>query len=256
MADKNMSNFLATDNVPDTIFGIPVVSRREDYTEEDIAFFKEHPEAGGYYDMGEDGNEAASSAEEVPTQGMGEVQPGEPVGAVVPQMAEKGGDAFADRANAAVVETVDFLRTHEGFRPDAYRDTGGVPTIGYGQTNIAGRAVAMTDRGMSEPDARKWMETRVRENAVSLYKRHPWMQKLSTGALAAAYDLAYNMGDGIFTKAKSPGFNRRLDAGEDPETVFWSELPTYIGGKDADAQTRKGLRNRRNDAIRRWKGAK
>ena len=52
MADGNMSNFLATDKVPDTIFGIPIVSRREDYTEADIAFFKEHPEAGGYYDMG------------------------------------------------------------------------------------------------------------------------------------------------------------------------------------------------------------
>lgn len=56
MADGNMGNFLATDKVPDTIFGIPVVSRKEDYTEADLAFFKDHPEAGGYYDMGE--NEA------------------------------------------------------------------------------------------------------------------------------------------------------------------------------------------------------
>ena len=56
MADGNMGNFLATDKVPDTIFGIPVVSRKEDYTEADLAFFKDHPEAGGYYDMGE-GNE-------------------------------------------------------------------------------------------------------------------------------------------------------------------------------------------------------
>lgn len=64
MADQNMSNFLATDKVPDTIFGIPVVSRREDYTEADVAFFDEHPEAGGYYDMGEgtpeDGSEEGS----------------------------------------------------------------------------------------------------------------------------------------------------------------------------------------------------
>ena len=55
-----MSNFLATDKVPDTIFGIPIVSRREDYTEEDIAFFKEHPEAGGYYDMGDEDTEPES----------------------------------------------------------------------------------------------------------------------------------------------------------------------------------------------------
>lgn len=51
-----ISNFLATDKVPDTLFGIPVVSRREDYTEADLRFFKDHPEAGGYYDMGDKEN--------------------------------------------------------------------------------------------------------------------------------------------------------------------------------------------------------
>lgn len=62
MADRNMSNFLATDKVPDTIFGIPVVSRREDYTESDLAFFRDHPEAGGYYDMGEDEDKESQGA--------------------------------------------------------------------------------------------------------------------------------------------------------------------------------------------------
>lgn len=53
-------NFLATDKVPDTIFGIPVVSRREDYTKADLRFFQEHPEAGGYYDLGEETPEDGS----------------------------------------------------------------------------------------------------------------------------------------------------------------------------------------------------
>ena len=48
-----MANFLATDDVPQTLFGIPFVSDGEQYTERDLAFFKEHPEAGGYYDMGD-----------------------------------------------------------------------------------------------------------------------------------------------------------------------------------------------------------
>lgn len=52
-----LANFLATDKVPPTIFGIPVVTRREDYTEADIRFFQEHPEAGGYYSMGDEGEE-------------------------------------------------------------------------------------------------------------------------------------------------------------------------------------------------------
>lgn len=47
-------NFLATDETPDTLFGIPVVADRSQYTPEDLAFFRKHPEAGGYYDMGDD----------------------------------------------------------------------------------------------------------------------------------------------------------------------------------------------------------
>lgn len=46
-----MGNFLVTDDVPETLFGFKIVADEKDYTEEDRAFFKEHPEAGGYYDL-------------------------------------------------------------------------------------------------------------------------------------------------------------------------------------------------------------
>lgn len=55
-------SFLATDRVPETIFGIPVVSRPEQYTEADLAFFREHPEAGGYYDLGDGAPETPRQA--------------------------------------------------------------------------------------------------------------------------------------------------------------------------------------------------
>lgn len=42
-----LGNFLATDNVPETLFGFPIVAK--DYTPEDLAFFKAYPEAGGFY---------------------------------------------------------------------------------------------------------------------------------------------------------------------------------------------------------------
>ena len=45
----------AGDSAPETIFGIPVVS--EGYTEADLAFFDEHPEAGGFYQMGDETDE-------------------------------------------------------------------------------------------------------------------------------------------------------------------------------------------------------
>ena len=50
----HLSNFLATDDVPQTLFGIPIVSNESQYTEADLEFFRNHPEAGGYYDMGDE----------------------------------------------------------------------------------------------------------------------------------------------------------------------------------------------------------
>lgn len=54
MANKDLSNFLATDEVPGSLFGIPVVSAPEQYTENDIAFFEAHPKAGGFYELGKE----------------------------------------------------------------------------------------------------------------------------------------------------------------------------------------------------------
>lgn len=57
MANKDLSNFLATDEVPESLFGIPVVASPEQYTESDIAFFQEHPKAGGFYELGDEATE-------------------------------------------------------------------------------------------------------------------------------------------------------------------------------------------------------
>lgn len=47
---EGFGNLLATDAVPATLFGVPVVS--DGYTETDTRFFRDHPEAGGFYEMG------------------------------------------------------------------------------------------------------------------------------------------------------------------------------------------------------------
>ena len=60
-------NFLAKDEVPESIFGISVVQDEDAWTEADLEFFRKHPEAGGYYDMGEETPEDGS-AEGAPTQ--------------------------------------------------------------------------------------------------------------------------------------------------------------------------------------------
>lgn len=50
----SFTNFLASDDVPESIFGIPIVQDESRYTERDIEFFKENPKAAGFYDMGDE----------------------------------------------------------------------------------------------------------------------------------------------------------------------------------------------------------
>lgn len=59
----HLSNFLATDDVPQTLFGIPIVSNESQYTEADLEFFRNHPEAGGYYDMGDEPDDPSQGDE-------------------------------------------------------------------------------------------------------------------------------------------------------------------------------------------------
>lgn len=47
-------NFLATDDVPETLFGFPVVQDKSQYTEKDLEFFRKNPKAAGFYDLGDE----------------------------------------------------------------------------------------------------------------------------------------------------------------------------------------------------------
>lgn len=224
-------NFLATDRVPETIFGIPVVSRPEQYTEKDIAFFKEYPEAGGYYDLGDGAEESQGDQDGGDSKDFGKT-------------------THAERTAAAVAEVIPFIKEHEKFRPEAYKDSVGRWTIGYGQTTINGREVRKGDK-ISEKDAAAFVEKRVRDNVAKLDAQNAWTQNLSVGALAALYDVAYNAGHGVFSEEKSPNLNATMsDADMDFDAILWHELPTYV---HAGGQRVQGLVNRRNDAINKWR---
>ena len=58
----NFRNFLATDDVPDSIFGYPVVQDESRYTKSDLRFFKENPKAAGFYDTGEEADAGTQEA--------------------------------------------------------------------------------------------------------------------------------------------------------------------------------------------------
>lgn len=63
---RDFTNFLATDEVPETLFGYPVVQDERGYTESDLRFFQENPRAAGFYDTGEDEEDDGEYVEDVP----------------------------------------------------------------------------------------------------------------------------------------------------------------------------------------------
>ncbi|MBQ2437780.1 MAG: hypothetical protein II265_06820, partial [Clostridia bacterium] len=96
-------NFLATDKVPDSIFGIPVVSKAQDYTPADREFFRRYPEAGGYYDLGDggasrQGAQAAGSAQADPWRLNAEEQ------AEYDRVKAAGREAFVRGINERIAE--------------------------------------------------------------------------------------------------------------------------------------------------------
>ena len=137
---RQMSSFLATDDVPQTLFGIPIVSDESQYTEADLEFFRNHPEAGGYYDMGDgpvqDGTEegapvqddmptgkakpSAVTDEELFVRGrklINKLQDGDKV-----QLLRRGGFTAAARKNSAVTDEA-LLRGPYGKTGSFYRIT-------------------------------------------------------------------------------------------------------------------------------------
>lgn len=93
-------NFLATDDVPETIFGIPVVRDESQYTEKDLAFFRENPRAAGFYDLGGD-------------EGMEEDVPQQATGAGIPMLTSIFGPAGLDNLRKANWKNLPELATYK-----------------------------------------------------------------------------------------------------------------------------------------------
>lgn len=116
----NFRNFLATDDVPETIFGIPVVQDESGYTGKDVEFFRENPKAAGFYEMGDEGDAGvqedwggANTVERVSAPYSG------------PETEEdsKGGNT---RSGTGAGETM------KGFEPYVKRDSSGVLSSVFG----------------------------------------------------------------------------------------------------------------------------
>lgn len=131
-----------------------------------------------------------------------------------------------------VEEAVRLITKHEGFRPEAYRDAVGRMTIGYGQATPDIKAGMRT----TEPEARAFVEERVREDSANFARRGI---PTNPGALSAAY----NLGRGNLGKY---GILSALRQGDYEEAAKILETATKAKGK-----TLRGLTRRRQEEAQR-----
>ena len=141
------------------------------------------------------------------------------------------------------------IKKWEGCRLEAYRCPADVPTIGYGATRLANRAVRMGDT-ITQQEADEMLLHEV-ENlfAPSVFALLPLAKKWRGEQTAAIISFAYNVGLGALEEST---LRKRLLAGEDATKVVIEELPRW---NKAGNKVLEGLVNRRKDEVALFTGS-
>lgn len=224
---SQVANFLATDEVPETIFGIPVITKETGYTKKDIAFFREHPEAGGYYDMGDDGADDSHTG----------------------NTASGAGTALADPVvefAAANPTLFSHVKRFEKLRLAPYPDIGG-HAIGYGaHTDESGnRVTASTPRLADDAAATRLLSRDLFVRRNRLAGMLPGWNRLPGSAKQALLDVSMGKDD-ILDESRSAGLWRDLRAaGTDREKLLGVVKKHYTSYLTNDEKHRSGLMERR-----------
>jgi lysozyme len=95
-----------------------------------------------------------------------------------------------------LADVIPALKADEGFRAEAYRDSLGFLTIGYGRQD-AGVTEGMT---CTEPQAAQWLMDKVTQTIADLDKNLSWWRKLNTPRQAVLVNMAYQLGVGGLMK--------------------------------------------------------
>jgi lysozyme len=122
------------------------------------------------------------------------------------------------------------IESFEGLRLTAYRDQGGVLTIGYGSTLNVYEGETITQE---EADNRLAIELGQTENALNAYIKVP----VNQNQFDALISLAFNIGEGAFKKSTLLSLlNQGATIGAANQFLVWDK----IGGVE-----NRGLMNRR-----------
>jgi lysozyme len=107
---------------------------------------------------------------------------------------------------------VPLIKQYEGFRAKPYKDSAGIPTIGYGTILYPdGKAVTMKDPAVTEQQAEGFLSFQMSQKSAAIA---PCLRRKATLHQAAAMlSLTYNIGTGAF---KGSTVLRKFNAGDIP----------------------------------------
>lgn len=132
---------------------------------------------------------------------------------------------------------VDLIREWEGLRLEAYLDTGGVWTIGYGHTKTAKQGMVISKQ---QAEDLLWQDVEWADKAVKALVNVP----LNHNQRSALVSFVYNIGT---TQFRNSTLLRKLNKGDyqgaSKEFLRW----TYDNGKFI-----QGLKNRRRAELKRF----
>lgn len=235
---RNFRNFLASDKVPESIFGYRVVQRPEDYAPGDVKFFRANPKAAGFYDLGEGGEEMEA---DVPRQAIG----------------AKG---TPKDVRGLVRKFKDHIKTYENREVKPYKDVDGNWAVGYGSHFLAdGTPVtektavtgAMIDDAFDTDLVRRIDLLAGHDRRQARYAVPNW-RYMSPESRLMLLDVSWGRKTTL-TSGNSPGlFGELRAAGKDTaalDEIVKRHYPSYRYAKDengtVDKSKTEGLQNRR-----------
>lgn len=107
--------------------------------------------------------------------------------------------------------TESLIRQEEGFRSEAYLDSTGTPTIGFGTTTINGRPVQLGDR-LSQADAQQVMSEQIINNYTNFTNNIT--RDLSDQQFAALTSFEYNLGPGVWNDSDGQAILAAINNGD------------------------------------------
>ena len=108
---------------------------------------------------------------------------------------EKNNDFIKERGNpAAGDDVVSLIKDEEGFTEDAFLDSAGVPTIGYGFTKIDGKPVELGD-SITREESEEILTKQIREHSAFSEKVDVTLSPSQKQALSS---FEFNLGSGIW----------------------------------------------------------